>query len=279
MRGRKSGPVLSPTWARPASRKRRSGGRRLHGGGVPHDGEVARGVSCDRRIGLRAARSGVDEELRTLRVPGGVEPPAPHVEVALEVVAGPDDDECATRVHGDRGLAFSVRAGRVDLELGAHGRRGGVEHPAKDAAVAAVLAETLPDDDELSRCLHRDDRATLEMRGVGVDLDLAGERLARLVEAAEEHAFEVAVLRGAVPTTTKLSFASIATAGRACRPVVKSLTRTSPPDRTWAGAAAAPAATIAHATARTRITAAPRRSAAATRTRRIAASPRRRPSR
>ena len=132
---------------------------------------------------------------------------------AVLVGALPGDDEVAVGVGSDRGTSLVSRSVGVDLELAAQRRTARVETLRENALAVAVLpGVALPGDDEVAIGVGGDDRATLDAAGVGVDLELAGERRARGVEAAGEDAALVAVLTVLSQATTKSPSPSDATA-------------------------------------------------------------------
>src|SRR5262249_3583924 len=68
--------------------------------------------------------------------------------------AAPDDHGVALGVHGDRGVLL-VAGRRVDAELGADGRPGGVELLAEGALAAAVRVVASPGHQEVAAAVHR----------------------------------------------------------------------------------------------------------------------------
>src|SRR3990167_2725807 len=109
---------------------------------LPGDDEVARGVAGDGGIALGIRRVGVDLELATEGVSGGVvalglSATAGGVSVA-RAVALPGDDEVARGVAGDGGKILVARRVGVDLELVADGGSGGVVALGLNAPAAHV---------------------------------------------------------------------------------------------------------------------------------------------
>ena len=92
------------------------------------------------------------------------------------------------------GAALGAGGVGVDLELAGESSAGAREAAGEDAVARAVLAVALPGDDEVAVGVHRHRRDALVVRGVGVDLELAGQRSARAREAAGEDAVVRAVL-------------------------------------------------------------------------------------
>jgi hypothetical protein len=164
---------------------------------VPEDDEVAVGLGGHRRVALIVDGAQVDLEIGALRAAGRGEAAREDAEDAAAVLVGtlPGDAEVAVGVGGDRRTTLVSRSVSVDLELAAQRRTARVETPRKNALAATVLRRVaLPGDDEVAVGVGGDDRTALDAAGVGIDLEIAGERRARGVEATGEDAALVAVL-------------------------------------------------------------------------------------
>src|SRR6185369_6236246 len=125
----------------------------------PGDHEVTGGVGGDGRLVLRAARGGVDAELRAERC-AGAEIPLAEDTLARSVltVARPNDDEISGRIGGD-GRAFLIRRRRrIHEECRAERIAGAVVAAANDVRGGAGV-EVRPDDGEVAGGIARDDRA------------------------------------------------------------------------------------------------------------------------
>src|SRR5205823_1123841 len=127
-----------------------------------------------RHAGVRlvAGAGGVDAELAADgRAGGGIALAVDAPAAAVLAVARPGDDEVAGAVHRHGGRALVTGGGGVDAELAAQGRAGGGVTLGVDAPAAAVLALTLPNDDEVAGPVGRH-----RLRAVGIGLLRVGGR-------------------------------------------------------------------------------------------------------
>src|SRR5262249_35779611 len=143
-------------------------------GALPGDDEVPRLVQRHTRKALWVGGVGIDLELAALdRSRRIVTLPENAKAAAVLAIAVPDDDEVPRLVHCHTG-SFLVAGGvGIALELAAlHHSRRIVTLP-KNASLAAVLGIAFPDNDEVARRVHGHAGATLDVGGVGIDLELA----------------------------------------------------------------------------------------------------------
>ena len=130
----------------------------------PDDDVVPVGVQGHGRVDLLVERIGAGAELTAELCARGGEPlaeNAPHVAVLL--VAGPDDDEVADRIHGHVGVLLTTYRGRVDQEFVADRHALDVETSGEDAVQVAVLSVAGPGDDEVAVGVHGHFRHILDV--------------------------------------------------------------------------------------------------------------------
>src|SRR5262249_41077055 len=86
--------------------------------------------------------------------------------------AAPRNDEVTTRVHGHARTELIERRGCVDTELEPERRARGVVALGIDSITIAILACTIPGNDEVALSVHGDGGIRLRARGVAVDTEL-----------------------------------------------------------------------------------------------------------
>src|SRR5262249_12886613 len=128
-----------------------------------------------RGVHLIVREVAVDLDLTSLRDPGRVIPLGAHPPAGPVVIVRPGDHESAGPVHPHLGELLVARSGGVDAELVAQGDTAGAEPTSVHPPAAAVLVVARPGDDEVTAAVHRDRGIILVVRGVLVDLDLAGQ--------------------------------------------------------------------------------------------------------
>src|SRR6185295_12729554 len=97
-------------------------------------------------------------------------------DASVLAAAHPHDEEIPARVRGDGRVVLVAGGIGVDPELAALRDPRGVEALAEDAEAASVLSDAVPDDDEIAARVRGHGRPVLEVRGVGVDPEVAALR-------------------------------------------------------------------------------------------------------